>query len=119
MAVVAFEGGGQFCGHARAHFTDNLCSRLGHERRQQPAAQPPGQAKAAVQNRRPDIQRTIDINLLHLVRTIAAIRRHPLDCSRLHRCQYLAGNLAAADRIKTDKGLCVINRLHQILSEIL
>ena len=73
--------------------------------------------EAAGQLGGPAIEATVDVDLLVHGGAVTAVLLHALAGHDLHRCQDLAGQLAAADGVERQRGAGLAQRAHEILEE--
>src|SRR5262249_8944341 len=88
-----------------------------HKIRQQPAADAPGHAEIAGEFRGPTVKTSVDVHLLVLRRTVAAVSARPAIGGRFHAGEYLTRELAAADRVECERGAAGGERFGQLVHE--
>lgn len=117
--VVAGEGRGHLGPDAVAHSFGDTRIRALEEIEEQPAAQVPGKAETPPEDRRPGIERAVDVDLLHRAGPVAVVAVHLARGGGFHRVKHGAGHLAPADRVETQHGTGVGNGIFKVLREAL
>src|SRR5262252_7851930 len=97
LVVVTGEGRLDFRRDTLAQLQRACRADLLQEGRQQPAADPPGHAEIAGEFRGPTVETSVDVHLLVLRRTVAAVSARRAIGGRFHAGEHLARELAAAD----------------------
>src|SRR5262245_51451975 len=92
-------------------------SDLLQERRQQPAADAPGHAEVAGEFGGAAVKTSVDVHLLVLRRTVAAVFARRSIGGRFHAGEQLTRELAAADRVECERGAGGGERFDELVHE--